>query len=115
MAKAIKKVVFLGIVGACVALSVGSSSVAFGVAAGICVWYLRLMLAMRSAETTLRTGQQLMWVRSYFSRWAILVAAAFLCGFVGGVWAALGCLIAVLVANWLFAVASYYEERQENA
>jgi len=115
MAKAIKMVAALGVVSACVALVAGGSSIAFGVAAGICVWYLRMMLAMRDAEATLRTGQQLMWVRSYFSRWAILVAAAFLCGFVGGVWAALGCLIAVLVANWLFAVASYYEERQENA
>ncbi|GEM_PF-5648283 len=115
MAKVIKRIAALGVVSACVALAVGSRSIAFGVAVGICVWYLRIVLAMRDAEATLRTGQQLVWVRSYFLRWGMLVAAAFLCGFAGGVWAALGCLIAVLVANWLFAVASIYEEKRENA
>jgi len=83
--------------------------------AGICVWYLRLVLAMRDAETTVRTGQQSVWVRSYFMRWGLLVAAAFVCGFVGGAQAALACLITVLAANWLFAVASVYQERRENA
>jgi len=115
MAKVIKRVVILGVVGACVALAAGGRSVAFGVAAGICVWYLRLVLAMRDAETTVRTGQQSVWVRSYFMRWGLLVAAAFVCGFVGGAQAALACLITVLAANWLFAVASVYQERRENA